>query len=120
MYIEFIVMFININIKEVLLHSCAILEHILDEIIKVIQHIDHQRERTVLPLKSPRGLFKFLPLEGGRFLEGGLFRGGGGFLNYSPKRQNFCNFYINVCLFMVFNDEIFPFLLIKNANFHWS
>jgi len=52
---------------------------------------------TVLPRKSPRGLFNFGTLLGG-FFEGGLSRGGA-FKNFAPKGQNFLKTALEVCIF---------------------
>ena len=76
--------------------------------ISLIMHAWLILSGTVFPLKSPRGLFKYLPLGDGRFLEGGLLEGG--FLNFRPEGRIFFRIALEVC---VFRQE----LTINDVNF---
>ena len=54
---------------------------------------------------------------------GVLFEGGGlieGVINFAPEGRNCCHFYLKVMPLMLFNGEIFPLLVIKIVDFHWS
>ena len=64
---------------------------------------------------TPGVLFIFGGQKCGFYSRGGLIEGG--LINFFKFVYIF---YPKVCLFMVFNDEILPLLLIKHVNFHFS
>ena len=49
----------------------------------------------------------------GLLFEGGGGNREGGVINFTRRGENFNIFYPKVCLFMLFNDEISPLLLIN-------